>query len=55
MIIDESIADTILKVQELTGKTYNVTWTDAENLEGYIFDDALMVMVEDLIEVIENE
>lgn len=49
MKIDESNYDTVKKVMKITGEEYEILWADAENIEGYMFDEEVLKMVEDLI------
>jgi len=49
MEITESNYNIFERAMEITGVEYNVMWTEAENLEGYMFDDSVLNIIEDLI------
>ena len=49
MEITESNYNIFERAMEITGAEYNVMWTEAENLEGYMFDDSVLNIIEDLI------
>ena len=49
MRIDENNFDILDKASNITGTDYNIRWFDAENISGYIDDDDLVSMIEDLV------
>lgn len=49
MRINEGNFDILDKASNITGTDYNIRWFDAENISGYIDDDDLVSMIEDLV------
>ena len=49
MKINEYNFDILNKVSKLTLTDYNVIWSDAENIEGYIDVYEIFSMLEDLL------
>lgn len=49
MIVDESVFDIIEKASKITLTDYDIKWFDAENINGYIDTDNLILIIEDLI------
>lgn len=41
--------DVFERVQNITMTDYEIVWKDAENIEGYIDEDGILAMLEDLI------
>ena len=56
MIVDESIFDVIEKAEKITLIRYTakILWRDHENLDGYIYQDNLIEIIEDLICEVES-
>lgn len=49
MRVDESNFATLQTAYDITGSTNMIYWRDAENIDGYINDDDVMNLMEDLI------
>lgn len=49
MKIDENIYDDLEKVSKITGVEYDIKWFNAENIDGYIEQDDLFAMLQDLL------
>lgn len=49
MRINESNYETFERVHKLTNTKYEIIWKDAENIDGYIPEDEMLAMIEDLI------
>lgn len=49
MKIDENIYDDLEKVSKITGVEYDIKWFDAENFDGYIENDEILTMMQDLL------
>lgn len=49
MRIDESNYKIINRISQLIGTDYNIKWFDDNNVNGYINDDKVISMLEDLI------
>lgn len=41
--------DVFERVQNITKVDYEIIWKDAENIDGYIDEDGILAMIEDLI------
>lgn len=54
MKIDEDRYLTINKAQRLLFHNYEINWKDAENLEGYIDEDTLLDIIDDLCDEVER-
>lgn len=54
MKINESDFDILDRASKMMGTDYNIKWFDAENFDGYIDKDDLIVMIDDLIREIDN-
>lgn len=54
MKVDESNYDLILRVEKETMTDYYVKWFNAENVEGYIEDDDVWSIIEDLLMAIDS-
>lgn len=56
MIVDESIFDVIEKAEKITLTRYTdkILWRNHENLDGYIYQDNLIEIIEDLICEVES-
>lgn len=49
MIVNESIYDILEKASNITLTNYDIKWFDAENISGYIKEENLIDIIEDLI------
>lgn len=49
MKVDEAVFDVLTKAQEYTMTNYNIYWSDAENIDGYIDAFELYDIVQDLV------
>lgn len=49
MKVDESNFKILDRVSQITGTDYEIKWFDAENVDGYIEEDSIISMLEDLI------
>lgn len=49
MRVDESNYETLEKASKITVTDYDIKWFDAENIDGYIDNDSIISMIEDLI------
>lgn len=49
MKVDESNFDLFQRVAKATGADYDIKWFDAENIDGYIHEDNILAMLEDLL------
>lgn len=54
MKVDESNYDLILRAEKETMTDYYVKWFNAENVEGYIEDNDLWSIIEDLLMTIDG-
>jgi len=54
MKIDESDFEILDRASKMMGTNYNIKWFDAENFDGYIDKDDLIVMIDDLIREIDR-
>lgn len=54
MEVNETNFDVLQSASRLTGTDYEIIWKDAENIEGYITEDSLVSMLEDLVGEIER-
>lgn len=49
MKVDETNFDILKRVSEITCTDYEIKWFDAKNVDGYIEENSLISMLEDLI------
>ena len=49
MRVDESNFEILQRAYDITGITNKIFWRDAENIDGYINDDDVMSLMEQLI------
>lgn len=49
MRVDESNYEILEKASKITVTDYDIKWFDAENIDGYIDNDSIISMIEDLI------
>ena len=54
MEVNETNFSILQSASRLTGTDYEIIWKDAENIEGYITEDSLVSMLEDLVGEIER-
>lgn len=54
MEVNETNFDVLQSASRLTGTDYEIIWKDAENIEGYITEDSLVSMLEDLVGEVER-
>lgn len=54
MEVNETNFDVLQSASRLTKTDYEIIWKDAENIEGYITEDSLVSMLEDLIGEVER-
>lgn len=55
MKIDDSNYLTIKSVSDITLVDYDIKWYDAENHEGYIEEDSILSMLDDLMAELHNK
>lgn len=49
MKVNESNFELLKRVSDITMTDYEIVWKDAENIDGYIDEDGVLAMIEDLI------
>ena len=49
MKVDETNFKILDRASQILGNDYNIKWFNAEEIDGYIDDDMILSMVEDLI------
>ena len=49
MRVDESNYEILEKASKITVTDYDIKWFDVENIDGYIDNDSIISMIEDLI------
>jgi len=49
MKVNESNFELLKKVSDITMTDYEIIWKDAENIDGYIDENTILGMMEDLI------
>lgn len=49
MKVDESNFGLFERVSKVTGTDYDIKWFDAEDIDGYIHEDNVLAMIEDLL------
>lgn len=55
MKVTEDNYNILKKASDINSVDYEIKWTDAENLEGYIDPEELLSMVEDLVYAYEDK
>lgn len=55
MRVDESNFEILQRAYDITGITNKIFWRDAENIDGYIAEDDLMYLMEQLISEYEHK
>jgi len=49
MKVNETNYSILNRASNITGTDYEIRWFDAENIDGYIDEDSIISMIEDLI------
>ena len=55
MRVDESNFEILQRAYDITGITNKIFWRDAENIDGYIAEDDVMSLMEQLISEYEHK
>lgn len=55
MKINEDNYYLISETSAITNKEYEINWYDAENIDGYISENELEKIIEDLVEISKGE
>lgn len=54
MKIDENIWKVFKEAIDITNTDYDIKWYDAENFEGYIEENSILSLIEDLVGEVEH-
>ena len=49
MKVNESNYETLEKASKITGTDYEIRWFDAENIDGYVDEETMLYIIDDLM------